>query len=165
MSEATYTFTSVVRRGFSPAIDGKASVTVKVTGQSAIVREVTMMSPADVVGLGPGQVIRTWPRDGVHNAEPNYLALVELDAPELPWLFSRPDGAGRVHPWLTLVVVDVTDIDDPLVTEDERTRIVLPADQRPKPEEAWLWTHGQLLGTDTVPDDPARSLGARVGQR
>ncbi len=83
-----------------------------------------MMSPADVVGLGPGQVIRTWPRDGVHNAEPNYLALIELDAPELPWLFSRPDGAGRVHPWLTLVVIDVTDIDDPLVTEDERTRVV-----------------------------------------
>ena len=165
MSEATYTFTSVVRRGFTAAPDGKAKVTVKVAGQPDIAREVTMMSPADVVGLGPGQVIRTWPRDGVHNAEPNYLALVELDAPELPWLFSRPDGAGRVHPWLTLVVVDVTDIDDPLVTEDERTRIVLPADQRPKPEEAWLWTHGQLLGTDTVPDDPARSLGRLVSPR
>jgi len=155
----------VVRRGFSPATDGKASVTVKVTGQSDIVREVTMMSPADVVGLGPGQVIRTWPRDGVHNAEPNYLALVELDGPELPWLFSRPDGAGRVHPWLTLVVVDVTDIDDPLVTDDAGTRVVLPADQRPKPEDSWLWTHGQLLGTDTVPDDPARSLSRLVSPR
>ena len=165
MSEATYTFTSVVRRGFTSATDGKASVTVKVAGQPDIAREVTMMSPADVVGLGPGQVIRTWPREGVHNAEPNYLALVELDGPELPWLFSRPDGGGRVHPWLTLVVVDVTDIEDPLVTEDERTRVVLPADQRPKPEEAWLWTHGQLLGTDTVPDDPARSLSRLVSPR
>jgi hypothetical protein len=101
----------------------------------------------------------------VHNAEPNYLALVELDSPELPWLFSRPDSFGRVHPWLMLLVVEV-DGDDPVqVAGDGSAQVTVPADQRPDPTQAWLWTHGQLLGADTVPDDPSRSLARLVCPR
>ena len=166
MSLATYTFTSLVRRGFTPNAAGSASVTVHVDGQPDIDRTVPMMSPADVIGIAPGQVIRTWPRDGVHNAEPNYLALAEFDAPDLPWLFGRPDGAGRIHPWVMLAVIDVTDLpEDPLHLTDDGTLVVIPDDQRPDPAEAWLWAHGQLLGSDTVPQDPARSLSRLVCPR
>jgi hypothetical protein len=166
MSEATYTFTSVVRRGFTSQADGTATITVKVAGRPDLQREVTTMSPADVVGIAPGQVIRTWPLHGVTNAEPNYLALVELDAPELPWLFSRPDAGGRVHPWLTLVVLDETELEaDPLTHGNAGTTVKVPSAQRPDPGQAWMWTHGQLLGTDTIPDDPTRSLARLVCPR
>ena len=49
MSLATYTFTSLVRRGFTPNAAGSASVTVHVEGQADIDREVPMMSPAEVI--------------------------------------------------------------------------------------------------------------------
>ena len=62
MAEATYTFASRVQRGFTAQGSGTAAVKVTVEGKAPIDREVTMMGPADVVGIGPGQVIRTWPR-------------------------------------------------------------------------------------------------------
>src|SRR4051794_6173666 len=166
MSLATYTFTSLVRRGFTPNKAGEAPITVRVAGQPDITRTVPMMGPADVTGIAPAQVIRSWPRDGVHNAEPNYLALVELDSPDLPWLFSRPDAGGRFHPWVMLLVIDETDLPaDPLQASTLGTQVTVPGDQRPDPTEAWLWTHGQLLGTETVPDDPSRSLARLVCPR
>jgi len=33
-------------------------------------------------------VIHTDPRDGADAFEPNYLAMVELSPPDLPWLFT-----------------------------------------------------------------------------
>ena len=64
-----------------------------------------------------------------------------------------------------LVVVDV----DRIATRSRRPMdahpVTVPADQRPDPAEAWLWTHVQLLGTDTVPDDPSRSLARLVSPR
>lgn len=165
MSLATYTFSSVVRRGFAPNAEGSAEITVAVAGQLDIARSVAMMTPADVIGIPPSQVIRSWPRSGVHNAEPNYLALVEFDAPDLPWLFSRPGVDGHEHPWLMLLVIDETRIDDPLEVTPLGTKVTVPADQRPDPTGAWLWTHAQLLGTDVVPDDPARSLSRIVCPR
>ncbi len=165
MSLATYTFSSVVRRGFTPNPEGTAAITVHVAGQADIERQVAMMTPADVIGIPPAQVIRSFPRSGVHNAEPNYLALVEFDAPDLPWLFSRPGAGGHVHPWLMLVVIDESDLPDPLVVTPLGTKVTVPGDQRPDPTGAWLWAHAQLLGTDTVPDDPARSLSRIVSPR
>ena len=165
MSLATYTFSSAVHRGFTPSPEGSAAITVHVAGQTDIVRQVAMMTPADVIGIPPAQVIRSWPRSGVHNAEPNYLALVEFDAPDLPWLFSRPGAGGHVHPWLMLVVIDESDLADPLEITPLGTKVTVPGDQRPDPSGAWLWAHAQLLGTDTVPDDPARSLSRVVSPR
>ncbi|PVG80871.1 hypothetical protein DDE18_21045 [Nocardioides gansuensis] len=164
MSLAQYTFASSVRRGFTPDASGRANVTVSVAGQADFSREVELMTAADAIGLPPGQVIRTWPRPGVQNAEPNYLALVEFDAPNLPWLLGRPDPAGMVHPWLMLVVVE----DDGVALSSPgagHTSLLLPADQRPDPGEAWLWAHAQLLDRETVPDDPSRSLSRLVSPR
>ncbi len=165
MAEATYTFASRVQRGFTAQAGGVATVTVQVGAKAPLRRDVTMMGPADVTGLGPREVIRTWPLPGVHNAEPNYLALVELDSPELPWLFSRPAPDGVVHPWLMLLVVEVVGDDPVRVGADGRATVTVPADQRPDPRQAWLWTHAQLLGADTVPDDPTRSLARLVCPR
>lgn len=166
MSLATYTFSSLVHRGFTADATAAATVTVTVAGQVPIVQPVALMTPADVTGIPPRQVIRTWPLDGVRNAEPNYLALVEFDAPDLPWLVSRPDGDGRTPPWVALVVVDETELDeDPLTHSANGAILSVDGDQLPDPRESWLWAHSQLLGTDAVPGDPARSLSRLVCPR
>lgn len=165
MALAQYTFASAVRRGFQPTADAKATVTVAVTGQQPIVRDVEMMTAGDVDGVPAAQVIRSYPRHDSVNVEPNYLALVELDSPDLPWLFSRPAPDGKLHPWMCLAVIDETGLGDPLSASPIGTKLTVSADQLPDPAEAWLWAHAQLLGSDTVPGDPTRSLARLVCPR
>ena len=85
------------------------------------------MTPGDVIGIPARQVIRCAPANGVVDAEPNYLATIDFDAPDLPWLFSRKPASGPVLPWIALAVIDVTDLQaDPLSTSPVGT----PADDR-----------------------------------
>ncbi len=166
MALATYTFTSLVHRGFSPTDAATTTVTVQVSGQPDFTHEVGMLTAGDVTGVPGGQVIRSYPRPGVADAEPNYLSLVEFDTPDLPWMFSRPPVAGRTHPWLLLAVIDETELDhDPLSASPVGTKLTIEIAQLPDPAEAWLWAHAQLLGTDAVPDDPARSLSRLLSPR
>ena len=54
-----------------------------------------------MLGLDPAQIIRRVPEEGTADAEESFLAHVEFDRPELPWLFTplRPQG-DRLQPWL-----------------------------------------------------------------
>ena len=49
---------------------------------------VHLYGPGDVIGIDPRHVIRTEPRDQTVNFEPNYLAGIEFDYPDFPWLFT-----------------------------------------------------------------------------
>ena len=138
MALAQYTFASSVRRGFQPNADAKAEISVQISGQQLYGRQVDMLTAGDVTGIPGQQVIRSWPADGSVNVEPNYLAVVEYDSPDVPWLFSRPPGPdGRLHPWVCLAVVDETGIDDPLSNSPLGTKISVHVDQLPDPAEAW----------------------------
>jgi hypothetical protein len=165
MAQAQFTFASMIHRGF--LADANASLEVKVTvaGKEPIVQPVPMMTSGDVIGIPSRQVIRTTPVNGVLDAEPNYLAAIEFDAPDLPWMFSRKPATGPVLPWITLAVIDVTDRPDPLSATPVGTQLKIEASELPDPEHSWMWAHGQLLDADTVPGDPARSLSRLVGAR
>jgi len=169
MSLARYTYAPHAARGFVPNDAGTAELVVTIPGAPGQASgALDMLTAADVTGLPPAQVIRTWPRDGSRGIEPNYLALVEFDSPELPWLFSRPAQNGHLEPWIALVVVDVTAAtaaEFPLQQTDAGLRLTVDADELPAPEDAWLWGHVQFLGNDAVPADPARSLARLVSPR
>jgi hypothetical protein len=161
-----FTFASMIHRGFLADQNASTTVTVAVPGKDAIVRQVPMMTPGDVIGIPGRQVIRCAPLNGLIDAEPNYLATIDFDAPDLPWLFSRKAASGPIQPWITLAVIDVTDLKtDPLSGSPVGTQLTIPAAQLPNPAEAWMWAHSQLLDTDTVPGDPARSLSRLVSSR
>src|SRR6266567_4197930 len=49
---------------------------------------VHLYGPGDVIGIDPRHVIRTEPRNLTVNFEPNYLAGIEFDHPDFPWLFT-----------------------------------------------------------------------------
>lgn len=166
MAGAQLTFASLIHRGFLADQNATTEVTIAVPGKEAITRQVPMMTPGDVIGIPSRQVIRCTPANGLVNAEPNFLATIEFDAPDLPWLFSRKPASGPTQPWITLAVIDVTDLEtDPLSASSIGTQLTIPAAQLPNPAEAWMWAHGQLLDADTVPDDPARSLSRLVSSR
>lgn len=166
MADARFTFASTIHRGFLADQNATTGVTVAVPGTEAITRQVPMMTPGDVIGIPSRQVIRCTPVNGLIDAEANYLATIEFDAPDLPWMFSRKPAAGPMQPWIALAVVDVTDLEtDPLSPSPVGTQLTIDAAQLPNPAEAWMWAHGQLLDADTVPADPARSLSRLVSSR
>ena len=67
---------------------------------------VQLYGPGDVIGIDPRHVIRTEPRHGTVNYEPNYLCGIEFDSPDFPWLFTPAAPHGdRLHPWLALIVL------------------------------------------------------------
>jgi hypothetical protein len=166
MADAQFTFASMIHRGFLADQNATTQVTVAIPGKEPITRQVPMMTPGDVIGIPSRQVIRCTPVNGLIDAEPNYLATIEFDAPDLPWMFSRKPAAGPMQPWITLAVVDVTALPaDPLSPSPVGTQLTIDAAQLPNPAEAWMWAHGQLLDTDTVPADPARSLSRLVSSR
>jgi hypothetical protein len=163
---AQFTFASMIRRGFFADQSALTQVQVAVAGKDAIVHPVPMMTVGDVIGIPARQVIRCAPPNGVVNAEPNFLATIDFDAPDLPWLFSRKPSSGAVLPWITLAVIDLTELaSDPVSASPVGSQLTIAASQLPNPTESWMWAHGQLLDTETVPEDPSRSLSRLVSSR
>lgn len=119
----TYHFLPWLRRGIGAAIPkatgslpARASFQVQLTVGAALKGAVTSALPApasvnvygpgDIVGIDPNLVIRTEPRNFTTNFEPNYLAAIDFDSPDFPWLFT-PDAAtgDRLAPWIALIVL------------------------------------------------------------
>jgi hypothetical protein len=166
MNLAQYTFASHAVRGFAPVDGALASIEVFVAGQP-LKQKVEMLTAAEVTGIAEREFIRDWPRDGSRDAAPNYLAISELDSPEIPWLFSPPATGERVDPWIMLVVIDLDTHGSthPLDRSTRPPRLTVPVAELPDPTSAWMWAHVQLLGADATPSDPARSLARLICPR
>jgi len=165
----SYRFLAWSRRGLaaSPQVQGAADgrlrlpVTLKMSKGQAETEDVTrtlrLYGPGDVVRLDDKQIIRREPRPGTNDFEPNYFPLIELDAPDLPWLFSPELAGARVRPWLALVVVrrEVAQL-----SADPRRPLpwisLAPADaeqELPDLSEAWAWAHVQIAGSAESPGE------------
>ncbi|WP_354261243.1 hypothetical protein [Arthrobacter sp. OAP107] len=121
--------------------------------------------PGDVIGLDPNQIVRVSPRAHTTNAEPNYLAAVDLDAPELPWLFT-PYGVpstNQLAPWLVLVVVeDRAGVGITLPTGAPLPQLRIESGAKaelPNLADSWAWSHVQLVEPDGGSIDVATTLG------
>src|SRR5262245_38108989 len=70
--------------------------------------DLTLYGPADIIGIDTRLIVRTEPKPGTRNFEPNYLAAIDFDPPDFPWLLTPADvdASNRVRPWLALVVID-----------------------------------------------------------
>ncbi|GII54247.1 hypothetical protein Pth03_26360 [Planotetraspora thailandica] len=190
MAATVYRFLPWTRRGLVAALpnDGapdqrpELAVKVVVAGAGEVPTSVRLHGPGDVVGIDPNQVVRTYPRPYTTDAEPNYLAAVDLDAPELPWLFTPRGvpGSGHLPPWVVLVVVE----DKPGVSLTVPAGAPLPqlriesgaADELPDLTDSWAWAHVQLVEPSTATPsaqdvaialaaDPDRNVGRLVCPR
>src|SRR5207247_1640547 len=118
-------FLAWARRGMAASIAGpdnggalparavlnvQLSVSVQQGGATNVVlpkpRPVELFGPGDIKGIDPRHVIRTEPRHATVNFEPNYLAGIEFDAPDFPWLFTPAAAQNdRLRPWLALIAL------------------------------------------------------------
>lgn len=170
---ARYDFLPWLRRGVAAEITAadaltgplprRAAIPVAVTVESSggdaptqdtVTTTVELYGPGDVVGIDPRHVICTVPPNRTQSFEPNYLAAIEFDGPDFPWLFTpaAPTPASsstphRLRPWVSLVVL----------AEGEFTRaprapnplpaiVVAEATTLPDLDESWAWAHAQIAG-------------------
>jgi hypothetical protein len=149
-----------------PAITVDMNVTAHGPDSVTAVPTVTVhtFGPGDVLGFDPRQIVRTEPKDSTPNFEPNYLAGIEFDTPDLPWLFTPAAPAGdRLRPWLTLIVLaqaeytPVPGVVSPLPAID-----VLSAAALQPLDDAWNWAHTQVSGDAGLADSDTASVISRL---
>jgi hypothetical protein len=132
--------------------------------------DLTLYGPADVIGIDPRLVVRTDPRPNATNFEPNYLAIVDFDPPDFPWLLTpaHANPSGHLHPWLVLVVVERAKVAPPALRASRPLpSISLTAAQveteLPDLSESWLWAHSQAVSSvDAASPSAAQALSAEM---
>jgi hypothetical protein len=171
MTAATYQFLPWVRSGLSAAVTARDTLGPGTAGRAGlgvqvrigrrggppitVSRTVEVLGPGAVVGIDRRQVLRTDPAPGVTDFEPNHLAQVEFDRPELPWLFTPAAATtgDRLRPWIALVVVEqgpgvsLGRLDGAPLPVLEITSEAAPDRQLPDLAESWAWAHAQVLVT------------------
>jgi hypothetical protein len=173
-----YVFLPYARTGIAAALNApfdwtlptRASVDMRVPviddrGGLDAEMKVRVYGPADVTEIDPRQVIRTFPKADVVNAEVDDLVHVEFDRPDLPWLFTPagPDAQGRLVPWITLVVAERRHVD-----WGERRGAVRLArirrDQLQPLHDAWAWAHAQVMGEKGAAPETEPTLERRLSE-
>ena len=172
MATSGYRFLPFARRGLAARIGTpppgatRASVRVGVTLSSIpeVTRDLALYGPGDVLGIDTRLIVRTSPARNSVDVEPNYLAHIEFDPPDFPWLFT-PAGApadNRLAPWCVLVVVDLDVVAAPATAAGRPLpTLTIPAGavagELPDLIESWAWAHVQALT-----DRPAAELPAEL---
>lgn len=188
---ASYTYLPWLRQGLAGLIPtedtldhqmaGRARLPVVLTvdadgtGSDTPEVQVDLRGPGDVAGLEASAVLRTEPVDGAADVEPNYMAAVEFERADLPWMFTPAAGKtdGKLRPWMVLVVVEDrvgVRIEssggvglDKLVIDDQATS------ELPDLADSWGWAHVQVSGPvggiealQTILDDTPHLVVSRL---
>jgi hypothetical protein len=126
---------------------------------------VGLYGPGDVIGLDSKVISRTDPRLNVWDYEPNFMPMVELAEPDLPWRFT-PDVAdpnGRLTPWIALIVLkgdEYEGLEERLPEEKNKTGLPIrwlrqvSVSALPDLSNAYMWAHVHVTaGSDLTPPE------------
>lgn len=128
-----------------------------------------LFGPGEVRSFDARAVIRTWPRAGVMDAEPNFFPAIEFDQADLPWRYTpaRATAGDRLTPWITLIVLADEEIESLTPSQGQLFGRVTVKDASvlPKHSQLWAWAHVQVTGETTVSEAKAAELLASDGHR
>jgi hypothetical protein len=129
------------------AVDLRVPVADETRGSIDAEMRVRVYGPADVTAIDVRQVVRAVPRADADSAEIDDLVHVEFDRPDMPWLFTPagPNAAGRLTPWLTLIVAERRHLAWGEVRGEVRSARIR-RDQLQPLGDAWAWAHAQVMG-------------------
>ena len=132
--------------------------------------DLTLYGPSDIIGIDQRLVVRTDPKVNATNFEPNYLALVDFDPPDFPWMLTpaRANPTHHLRPWLVLVVVDAAKVKPPqlfggrpLPSISLTTAQV--ASELPDLDESWLFANAQAVSE--IPATNPAGLSSEMKQK
>ena len=108
----------------------------------------SLRPPDHATGIDLAQIIRRYPQPNAVDAEYGYFPLIELSAPDLPWVLTpvvEDQATGRMRPWAVLVCVEDESAELVSATADRPARLLVPADQLPDLSESYAWVHVQSI--------------------
>jgi hypothetical protein len=138
-----------------------------------------LYGPGDIQGIDPRLIVRTEPKAGATNFEPNYLAAVDFDPPDFPWMMTpaKSNAEHNLRPWIALVVIEWKLANlavlpgRPLPSISLQEKAVKT--ELPDLQDSWSWAHAQAVSTasDTAAiarellDAPARNVSRLICPR
>jgi hypothetical protein len=144
------------------------SIGLQIGGHAVASPALALRGPGDVVGFDGGAVCRTWPTAGATGAEPEFLALVEFDQPDLPWRYTPAPAAGdSLAPWLCLIVAAEDEYSAPVPGTPERplgTVTITAGAALPDLTRSAAWAHAEAIGETSLPASLAASLAGQSPQ-
>jgi hypothetical protein len=154
-----YTFLPWVRTGLAAQLaapnpgDVRATVAASVSvdddagGKTDVSKTFTLRGPSDVIGIDATQIVRRYPQPNSSNAEESYLAHIEFDRPELPWLFTpfQPSG-DRLAPWIALIVVEARFFRVKQGPPGLPWQLTTKLGELQPLDDSWAWAHAQISG-------------------
>jgi len=115
-----------------------------------------LYGPGDVIGIDTGLVVRTDPKANSHNFEPNYLAIIDFDPPDLPWILTpaKSNDSDQLRPWLVLVVLEAAKTGQPSMQPQAlmpaiKIKATDVAAELPDLRDSWSWAHAQVVTAAT----------------
>jgi hypothetical protein len=156
----TVALTTADTLGAGAALPARATAPIGVTLAGAAAAtpidplQMNLHGPGDVTAIDTKLVLRTDPKPNARNFEPNYLAIVDFDPPDFPWMLTpaKANGDDRLRPWLVLVVLEQAKVGLPKPPSQGLlpTITVKGADVKaelPALGESWSWAHAQVVTT------------------
>ncbi|OOG76735.1 hypothetical protein [Algoriphagus sp. A40] len=160
MNFGQYNFFSWSRRGISANVieqdtlgtapgaeveRAKIPVDIKLNGTLSVPTiNFTLQGPGDITGVNADMVVRTEPRDGISNFEPNYLAYIEFYDEDFPWRYTPASASAdqrKLRPWVSLIVLKETEFEDTKRQKPLRSIKVLDAAALQPHDDIHLWAH------------------------
>jgi hypothetical protein len=146
--------------GVGPLLPARATVQIGLTlaganaGTAVTPPTMNLYGPGDVIGVDTRLILRTDPRPNLRNFEPNYLAIVDFDPPDFPWMLTPAlaNNDGRLRPWLVLIVMERSKTGTPKMPPQGplptiRVRAADAKSELPDLGESWAWAHAQVVST------------------
>ena len=175
-----YQFLSWLRRGIAADIaeadtlgkapgtaKERATVPIAVTINTTITenKAFSLIGPGDITGIQNAMIVRTEPRNGVSDFEPNLLAGIEFYDEDFAWRYTPASAAGPekrfLRPWLALIVLREDEFQDtPRRTPLSSVKVLNP-EALPPHDELHLWAHmhSNLANAETQLEKFIESLG------
>lgn len=187
MNNAHYHFLPAIRQGLARLIkdesddNKRAQLDVNVflkarnqdsgayeTSDESIKIPVQLYGPGDVLGFAPQSVIRTEPKIGTSDFEPNYFPFIEFKDSDFLWRYSAEpvktladdNDVKYIKPWLVLVVLENE-------TEFAKVRqntqglpdlISVKTTALPDLAHNWRWAHVQISGEENMDNAQIKSI-------
>lgn len=154
----TVALTETDTLGAGPLLPARATAQIGLTLAGANAGTLTtppamhLYGPGDVIAIDTRLVLRTDPKPNMRNYEPNYLAIVDFDPPDFPWMLTPAlaNNDGRLRPWLVLVVLERTKTGVPKMPPQGplpaiRVKAADVTTELPSLAESWAWAHAQVV--------------------
>ena len=178
----TYSFLSYLRIGLAnkitqPDLDPvqlRASFDVglsiegqPVSGSTLLTQPVTkpvqLYGPGDIVGIEPRAIFKTEPLNWITNFESNYLPYIDFYEEDFPWRYTpakADEGAHRLRPWITLVVLEEGEFEDGRNLKDKLLPYIdvdSANDKFPPADQLWAWAHVHVNADMAAAEDQITS--------